>query len=432
MMNGLINLRKIVACQLMLATLMLCSTGTLAQDATSLFSQYNDRIYQIRIIEQASGKQAALGSGFQIDSDGTMVTNYHVVSEYTNHPERYRIEFAGFDGSHGELALVDIDVINDLALIKRQDVMGEYLQLADSLPQQGEAIYSLGNPHDLGLTVVPGTYNGMAAYSLYQRIHFSGSINPGMSGGPVLNSAGHVIGVNVSTAGNQISFLVPLDRLAALVQRPRTGPIRLEDIHAVITAQLFENQQKVIGDLVNKEWLTSRFKQANIPNEIADYIRCWGMSGDNPDLSYENIMSVCSQEENIYLSGDFTTGTVVYQFNWLETDKLNILQFYNAYQTQIANVYPDNTAAKEDVSNFECHEDFHEKQSQAGDRTIITKGTFCVRKYKKYPGLYDVLYLGATVNENKGGLVSHFTLAGVSMEMAQQFTRKFLASITWN
>ena len=63
---------------------------------------------------------------------------------------------------------------------------------------------------------------------------------------------------------------------------------------------------------------------------------------------------------------------------------------------------------------------------------VVTKGTFCARAYKEYPGLYDVLYLGAAVHENRRGLVSHFTLAGVSMEMAMAFTRKFLAAITWN
>jgi hypothetical protein len=101
------------------------------------------------------------------------------------------------------------------------------------------------------------------------------------------------------------------------------------------------------------------------------------------------------------------------------------------YQTQIEEVYPDNYAGEEDVTNFECHEDFIGKTS-ASDRAVRTKGTFCARAYRKYPGLYDVLYLGAAVHDERQGLLSHFTLSGVSMEMALQFTRKFLAGITWN
>jgi serine protease Do len=416
---------------LLIAGMLLSGEHLNAQDATSLFNTYSHQIYQIRIIEQASGKQAALGSGFQISHDGMVVTNYHVVSEYTSHPDRYRIEYVDQDGSSGELQLIDIDVINDLSLLKKDDYLGDYLELATSLPLQGESIFSLGNPHDLGLTVVPGTYNGIAGHSLYKRIHFSGSINPGMSGGPVLNTEGKVIGVNVSTAGNQISFLVPLDRLAELVQRSRTGPIPIESIKLAITEQLTSNQEKIISDLLKKEWMTSQFRGATIPNEIAGYIRCWGSSDIEDDIAYENFMSICSQDEYIFLSGSFTTGSIVYQFNWLESEELNIFQFYNLFQSQIENVFPDNYAGKDDVTNFKCHEDFLSKDSKQGVE-IVTKGTFCARKYKEYPGLFDVLYLGATVQDNKKGLLSHFTLAGVSMDMAIKFTKKFLSNITWN
>ena len=402
-----------------------------AQQAMSLFNEYSNRIYQVRIVEQASGKQAALGSGFQISPDGMVVSNYHVVSEYTSHPGRYRIEYLGHDGARGEMVLIDIDVINDLALLKREDYGGPYLRISDTLPRQGESIFSLGNPHDLGLTVIPGTYNGISAHSLYERIHFSGSINPGMSGGPVLNPQGEVVGVNVATAGNQISFLVPVDRLVALLERPRSGFIRLDKISSIITRQLEENQREVIGDLVNREWMTSGFRGATVPNEIADYIRCWGSTEDDPDASYENFMSLCVQDEYIYLSGNFTTGSIVYQFNWLESGELNLFQFYNLFQSQIENVFPDNFAGEEDVTNYECHEDFHDGAPGAG-QGLVTKGTFCARAYREYPGLYDVLYLGATVHDERQGLLSHFTLAGVSMDMAMAFTRKFLSTITWN
>jgi serine protease Do len=411
--------------------LLLLSNTLYGQDATSLFNAYSNRIYQIRIIEQATGDQAALGSGFQISSDGLVVTNYHVVSEYTSHPDRYRIEYVSNLGIKGELQLIDIDVINDLSLLKKEGYQSDSLQLAESLPLQGEYIYSLGNPHDIGLTVVPGTYNGIASHSLYKRIHFSGSINPGMSGGPVLNSEGHVVGVNVSTAGNQISFLVPLDKLKELVQRTRAGPIPVEGYKTTITDQLTKNQEEIISDLMNNDWITSQFKGATIPSEIAEYIRCWGSSDNTPDIAYENFMSICSQDEYIFLSGSFFTGSIVYQFTWLESEELNTLQFYNLYQSQIQNVYPDNLAAKENVTNFECQDEFHSKDSLQG-REIVTKGTFCARKYKEYPGLFDVLYLGASLHDNHQGLISHFTLAGVSMEMAIKFTEKFLSNITWN
>lgn len=106
------------------------------------------------------------------------------------------------------------------------------------------------------------------------------------------------------------------------------------------------------------------------------------------------------------------------------------MQFYNMYQEKISNAYPDNDAEKEDVTEFECHDDFIRSRSLSLN-TVVTKAAYCVREYKKYRGLYDVLYLSASVHDNKRALLSHFTLAGVEQSMAQDFLRKFIASVQW-
>ena len=105
------------------------------------------------------------------------------------------MELRRADGTSEHLELVNFDVVNDLALVKTKQPVSSALafSLADALPQQGVPIYSLGNPHDFGMIVVPGTFNGLKTNSFYQRIHFTGSINPGMSGGPAVDGRGHVI-----------------------------------------------------------------------------------------------------------------------------------------------------------------------------------------------------------------------------------------------
>ena len=129
----------------------------------------------------------------------------------------------------GDLSLLDIDVVNDLALLRSRDLDLAPLEVRSEAPAQGETIYSLGNPHDIGFTVIPGTYNGLEAGSYYEHIHFSGSVNAGMSGGPVIDRRGGVVGVNVSSAGNQLSFLVPAQALSALIQAWRTLETPIDD-----------------------------------------------------------------------------------------------------------------------------------------------------------------------------------------------------------
>lgn len=401
-----------------------------AQDAESLFSEYSNRIYQIRIIDRSSGKQAALGSGFLISADGLIITNYHVVAEFANHPERYGVEFVHHNGDKGSLSLVNLDVVNDLALLRRDQAPGYFLRLASALPAHGESIYSIGNPHDLGWTVIPGTYNGIAAYSVYERIHFSGSVNPGMSGGPVLNAAGAVIGVNVATAGNQLSFLVPLNRLTAFIARSSPTPISLDAIDRVVAAQLRRNQREIIGKLIDSSWGAADFGEAIVPSDLAAHIRCWGFTDDDPEILYTHSATSCDSKEQIYLSSEFNTGNLAYQFNWLASSKLNAMQFYNMYQEKVSGAYPDNDAGKEDVTEFVCHDDFIRSRSLSGDN-VVTKAAFCVREYRKYRGLYDVLFFGASVHKDTRALISHFTIAGVEQALALAFTRKFLASIRW-
>jgi len=401
-----------------------------AQDATALFGEYANRIYQIRIIDRSSGKQAGLGSGFLISADGLMITNYHVVAEYTNDSERYSVEFVRHNGDKGPLTLVNLDVINDLALLRLDHAPGYFLSFAPALPVHGEAIYSIGNPHDLGWTVIPGTYNGIAAYSVYERIHFSGSVNPGMSGGPVLNAAGAVIGVNVATAGNQLSFLVPLNRVTAFVARSRSTTIALESVDALVAAQLRANQRLHVTKLIDSQWGEADFGDAVVPGEIAAHIRCWGFSDDDQEILYAHSATSCNSEEQIYLSSEFNTGNVAYQFNWLESNELNTLQFYNMYNEKIANAYPDNDAGKADVTNFVCHDEFI-RSTSIGGAPVITKTAFCVREYRKYRGLYDVLFFGASVHKNRRALISHFTMAGVEQRLATAFTRKFIDNVRW-
>ena len=89
--------------------------------------------------------------------------------------------------------------------------------------EQGERIYSLGNPLDVGFAITEGNYNGLVQRSFYPRIFFGGALNPGMSGGPALDARGRVIGVNVAKRldAEQVSFLVPAEFARALLDKAR-------------------------------------------------------------------------------------------------------------------------------------------------------------------------------------------------------------------
>ena len=163
-------------------------------DARAVFAQSQPAIYQIRVIDEVTGEKSVIGSGFQVSADGLLATNYHVVSEAINKPDRYRVEYIDDQKNIGDLSVLDIDVIYDLAIARKTQATSAtaFLPLGTDGHPKGERIYSMGNPHDLGMTIVEGTFNGLMERSPYEQMLISGSLNPGMSGGPTVDSRGQV------------------------------------------------------------------------------------------------------------------------------------------------------------------------------------------------------------------------------------------------
>jgi len=407
--------------------LLLPVSNSLAEtnDAAELFENHSNRIYQIRLIDLASQKKSSLGSGFLISDNGVIATNYHVIEGAITYPGKYRIEYLTVDDRRGEMTLLDVDVVNDLAILRAEDLTQTALELAEVEPPKGTTIYSIGNPHDIGFTVVPGTYNGIDEKSFYKRIHFSGSINSGMSGGPVLNAEAEVVGVNVSTAGNGIGFLVPVAALNKLFNSWGETARPIEDFKRRIGEQLRTNQQDFMSQLLSADWRTEALGEANTLSDLPPFVKCWGGSSDEKKL-YLQVSSFCQSDQQVYLNHHFTTGGVNYQFFWLEAAKLNSWQFYNFYQRTFSDAMPDNHAGKRDVGNFVCEESFVESSNSA-----IEKIAFCTRAYRNYSGLFDVLFIGGGISEDRKAFVRHFTLAGVSKDNAKAFMGKFMEVTTW-
>jgi serine protease Do len=221
------------------------------RDATStVFARYSDRILKVQIIESSSSAKRSIGTAFFVSADGLMLTNYHVISDHIHERDDNRVEVLQQDGTAIPAAVVAVDVVHDLAILRTGLTTPSFFTLGPVALRQGDRLYSLGHPSDLGLSIVEGTYNGNLKHTLSPKIHFTGSINPGMSGGPTITSDGRVVGVNVSTMGEQRSFLVPEGQATALVARVRApGFAAAPDPFTEITAQLTDFQDSYLRSL---------------------------------------------------------------------------------------------------------------------------------------------------------------------------------------
>lgn len=405
--------------------LLLClfSPRAFAVSAEYLYRHMQQSIYQIQVIDLATDKKSSIGSGFQVARDGLIATNYHVVSEYIQQPDKYRLEYVASDDSRGPLKIMDVDVIHDLALVKG-NLQAMPLSFAASRLDKGAHIYSIGNPQDLGMSIVEGTFNGNLDKSLYQKILFSGSLNPGMSGGPALNDRGELIGINVSTAGNELSFLVPAKFLKRLMQHYVSDGAQA-DLLKRIEQQLLDNQDRVMKRLLKSDWKTMTLGNVTLPAELAHYFKCWGQSNTDNKRQYQHSYSACASPDEIYLSRHFNTGEIDFRYDWYEKDQLNTTQFYHLYQDKFAGAYPTNRASRDDVSNYRCYTNFVTLSHK--DWKVAT----CARRYKKFPRLYDVSLSMAMVSAADRGINIQLNISGISKERSQQMLSRYMGKIQW-
>lgn len=394
-------------------------------DTADLYASWSDRVLQVQVIEQQSQSKSGIGSGFLAAADGLVLTNYHVISDLANHPGEYQARYLTATGKLGTLELVNVDVVHDLAVLRSHELDLAPLQIAETLPRQGTRLYSMGFPYDIGLTIVEGTYNGLLEKSLYERMHFTGSINPGMSGGPVLDQEGRVIGVNVATAGNQVGFLVPARFAIQLLQDSSTQPIAPETLHAVIGRQLRDNQAHITSSLLREELVSTQLKDYRVAGELADWMSCWGNTLQNPSDQLKQVYYQCQSQDDIFLSSELTTGVIQFQHDLISTDQLNPLRFYR--QLQERGHFPQIRLEgnEETVSRYYCQSGFVEHAK------LDFKSTFCVRTYRKLEGIYDgFLFLTSLVDDHEA-LQSTLVLAGFSWENLLRLSEGFVKSIEW-
>ena len=419
-MNKILRLLSVVAA--CLVTPVYAVTIVTAED---IYRDLQDRIFQVQVIDTASNKKMSIGTGFRVSADGLIATNYHVVADYLHAPAQYRVEYLAHDGSSGIVKVRDIDIIHDLAIVQAELAGDAFLELTSTSLSKGVRIFAIGNPHDLGMSIVEGNYNGLLEKSLYEKILFSGALNPGMSGGPALNRKGEVIGVNVSTAGNELSFLVPVRYLRNLLSEVEKAVGQDVDLTQRITQQLLASQQHTMQQLLQAKWKTMHLGDAIVPAELAAYFKCWGQTESKPDMLYTYTYSACASADNIYISDHFETGSIDFRYDLLSTDKLSSLQFYNLYTAKFAEGYSTNHAEEEDVGNFRCNTRFIDIAGKTW------KAALCFRAYKKFSGLHDVALSMASLGSDNSGLLVNMNASGLNKENAMALVRKFMESISW-
>jgi serine protease Do len=431
--------------------------------ARDLFSRNKDRLVQVRVLLNSANEQSSLGSGFVVRDDGAkgawLLTNYHVVSSLAINPEKYRLELRPTSERTVKATLVAVDVIHDLAVL-RTEPAGEgqpwpVFALRDGALTQGERIFSLGNPLELGFLISEGIYNGFVESRIYEQMLFSGALNAGMSGGPAIDEVGRVIGVNVATHRNGalLSFLVPVRYARDLLERAWLAPPRKE-WRTEIARQLLIHQNFVAGKLltenagdgksimppsaVKPDQIAPASGSANpvvasakagfasqtlagrtVPTLDGSLTKCWAGGRDGERLRYQRDTLDCSLRSELFVRGNLYTGYLGVRHVLLRNDKLATAQFLAIGSVgRAAGSFMQ--GGSREMTPDECRDDY------VRGSVHVYRVAICLKTFRKFEGIYDFTVNATQVDDPRERLMSTLSLNGVSFENGQRLSRMFM------
>ncbi|MFK7776887.1 MAG: trypsin-like peptidase domain-containing protein, partial [Gimesia sp.] len=166
------------------------------------------------------------GSGAVIDKLGHILTNYHVVED------AQQVTVTLFNGKSYPATFVGADLINDIAIIKIKEtpaVLHPVIMADSSKLKVGQKVFAIGNPFGLERTMTCGIISSLnrslklrGNRTIKSIIQIDAAVNPGNSGGPLLNSHGQLIGINTAIASKTgqnsgVGFAIPSNLIARVV-----------------------------------------------------------------------------------------------------------------------------------------------------------------------------------------------------------------------
>jgi len=399
----------------------------LSGEAQTRLDAARDSVVQIQGFFEGSESSAFHGSGFAVDDGRRIVTNYHVVAQAVLYPQQYRLKYLASDGREGPLHVLAIDVRNDLAIVAADDLELPPLKLRPDIPAQGERAWSIGFPLNLGLTITEGVANGLVENRIGQRIHYTGAINGGMSGGPALDRRGRVYGVNVSVVTNRqlVGFVVPAQHIPALLARAKE-PLEKQysalQLRQHVTSQVLAYEADVLEaqpDAVS----TQTVRGFVLPTQISPYVECSTFDERGPHVRTRVEVISCRIPSQLSVQSGLPVAGLSIQHRIVRSIGLHPLQF----ERQVNRVAADTPrlGLPTHVAPFACHDGL--VSLDGFDARIST----CVRQYRLFPDLYDFNVTVVSLDDESQALVSRLTLQGVAFDSGERLLKRYLGALQW-
>ncbi|MBQ6772462.1 MAG: serine protease [Synergistaceae bacterium] len=286
------------------------------QNQTQSQNKYADVIEKCRpsmvLIKTIAGQTTGSGSGFIVSENGYILTNHHVISnaEY--------ISVTPYNGRPVEALVKDFDAVNDIALLKVNNLHTNYLRITGTPPKLGEEVIAIGNPQGLFVdSVSNGIVSGFRTLDNISLLQFTAPISQGSSGGAVINLNGEVVGMTKGywREGQNLNFAVPSDVLTKFLNSAINKPARaLANTPAKRNNKAQHEQYKFVRQDDGYEmYLDTESIEYDRQTHIASFVTIWIPTEKSkiemrrsPDFNipYGEDVGICALLYNVNFSGN--------------------------------------------------------------------------------------------------------------------------------
>jgi len=263
------NFPRIIFLVIILLTL---SNISFAQtDLVSLVKKVKPAIVAIYTFDN-HGQGLMQGSGFFINNQGDVITNWHVIENAhsavikTFEGNSYLVKEVLGGSKESDLALLSVDTRNDTV---------QSLAISNLTPEIGERVLVMGNPLSLEFSVSDGivaAIRNILEYLSGKVIQITAPVSSGSSGSPVMNMQGEVIAIAfyVYFHGENLNFAIPSQRVKEIIDNPKPNPISLAQLSAE-DFKIFEDslQRFIVSYPSNWELITQNYQNQVINGFLA-------------------------------------------------------------------------------------------------------------------------------------------------------------------
>lgn len=408
--------------------LLLLAGPLRGQEAADVYARYASEVVKVEVLETAAQAPSSVGTAF-FAAESTLLTNYHVIRQLLFEPQTYSLRLVGSDGADaGSATIVAVDPAHDLAVLRVAYPHTPSLTLTEDPIPMGVTLYSMGHPADLRTSVVEGVFNGFVEYAFAPMMHFSGAINPGMSGGPTVRADGAVVGINVASGGNQLGFLVPATLGRALLEEAAlAGAPTVADLQARASDKLHAFQDGVYAPLLEAGLPTTTIRRATVPTGPDDRFDCAADAHEIEGDQYEVIEYRCDTADDMLIGPRRVDDLVYVEHVFLGAGELPVRAFYTLFTEWYSTVLEWEVSENRDATDYRCERD--RVETGAGETLMVA---FCVRRHLPHDGLFELFLRTALLGGDREGVVSTLRASPLSFDHAVSLTAQWLERFSWS